>query len=191
MGRAGPLRQIASPGTRSRGFLLCPWLGRAKASICAQPIVQAELEDMHGLLKGAGGSDGLRRRKGEADLVLAEIKIVVLDLPGPIRREGVFDSGPDGPTPSRLGRGPAPLQYWIRVRAGGVLLVHPSRAALGVEERAVDRDAEAGGDRPECRALGGASAILLKTATAKRRTDTAAIDVGPACVGFEAEHRPA
>src|SRR5262245_28121633 len=103
---------------------------------------------MHGLLKGAGGSEGLRRRKGEADLVLAEIKIVVFDLPGPIRREGVFDARADGPTPSRLGRGPAPLQYWIGVRAGRVLLMHPGGAALGVEERAVDRDAEAGGDGP-------------------------------------------
>src|SRR5262245_63679772 len=86
---------------------------------------------MHGLLKGAGGSEGLRRRKGEADLVLAEIKIVVLDLPGPIRREGVFDSGPDGPTPSRLGRGPAPLQYWLRVRGGGVLCVGARRGGPG------------------------------------------------------------
>src|SRR5690348_521815 len=110
----------------------------AKPSI-GEPIVQAAFDDVHGLLKGAAGSEVLVRRKGERDLVLAEVHVVVLDLGGPIICERVFEAAADRPAPSRLRCGPAVVGEWIVwklriVKARRVLPAHPSGASLGVEQ---------------------------------------------------------
>src|SRR5262249_31376746 len=118
----------------------------------------------------------------ERHSLVAEVHEVVLELRRPLRGEGVFDAGPGGPANARVGEVDGAREG---VDVGRELVVRPGNTALAVNEPAIERDAEAAGERR------GPVHIGVE-GRAGRRHDAeqgrSTVDAGPREVTFRAQH---
>src|SRR5271166_762209 len=153
----------------------------------AEAVIHADLHDVQAL-PNIGVQVNARDRVVEVKGVISQIHVIVFELRGPIVREGIFDAQPHHPAPP--GFVGAEEELPKRGNDHLVVVVGPRRAALAVEQKAIERHAQPGG--------GGAERIDLGRAApgsdddrgwhCRRRAGGAAGQARPARLRLETEH---